>query len=391
MIQPFSIIDLVAIIPIGALRSLRMFRFLRLARLLRVLKLARFSTGFSGYLKEIKKRSFEFMTLGGVVFGILILAAIAIFTIEKQVNNDINTFNDALWWSVVTLATVGYGDVYPHTLAGKFVAALLMLTSIGIVGGIGGMITSTIMTRIDILREGRIDNIPFENHIVFCGWTPCAEKVAKFLAKEGVLDKRRLVVLTENEIPSEDYLLACKGDFSKPENLMRVNVDKSVFTVIFHETSENVDRMMADMKATLTVMQIESLNPDVYTITEVFNEENAKLITGQIKGDEIVFKELVDADLILNTIRNPGHTSELFYEISSLTGNRITVSSISRFFSEEEIPVTVKKLKRKLIDESEPVIFLGYMHEEDQNIVLNPPNRVEINGDYYLYFVERKK
>jgi len=387
MVKPYSVIDLVAILPFGALRTLRTFRFFRLARLLRVFKLARYSEGISGYIKELKKRSYEFTLLGLVVLGILLIGAILIFTIEKPVNEGIETFPDAIWWSVVTMTTVGYGDVYPASPAGRFVAAVLMLTSIGLVGGMGGLITSTIMERIETMREGRVEKIPFEKHIVFCGWTTCAKKVSETLASSGILDEKKLVVLTENERPDEDYLIAVSGDFSKPDKLKVVNAAKADFVIIFHETSKYVDEIMADRKAMITALQVESMNQKVHTVTELFDISNAGMVTDTLHGDEVVPKEDVDADLIINTIQNLGHTTKMFYNLSDFSDQRIMVSPPGQYFYGSDLPVSVKEFRKKLIEDDRREILLGLLDGEGE-IDLNPSNETDITEDMNLYIIK---
>ena len=60
---------------------------------------------------------------------------------ELEANPDVNNFYDAVWWSVVTSTTVGYGDIYPVTWEGRLVGMLLMLFGIGLVGTVAGLVS----------------------------------------------------------------------------------------------------------------------------------------------------------------------------------------------------------------------------------------------------------
>lgn len=394
MIQPFSIIDLVAIIPVGSLRALRMFRFFRIARLLRLLKLGRYSAGFAGFVEEIRNRSFELIALGGVVAGIILIGAIAIFTVETPHMDGslFNNFGDALWWATVTTTTVGYGDIYPKYFGGRIIATGLMLSSIGIVGALGGILTSAMMERIRKMREGRIARITFMNHIVFCGWTECARKVAESLNQTGLLDEKRLVVITDGEVPDEDHLLALEGDFSRPENLRTVNTGDSDFVVVFHQVSEGISRREADQKSVLTALQAEQFNPDreePYTITEVLDKRQSALITGEeIKGEEALDKEEFDANLILNTIQYPGHTTEVFYTLSNVTDQWIQIRDVGEFYADEELPVTVEDFQRRCLDENRRLTFIGFEGPDTDSVRINPPNREPLAAGSRLYVVE---
>ncbi len=394
MVKPFSIIDLVAIIPVGALRSLRIFRFFRIARLLRVVKLGRYSAGFSGFVEELKNRSYEFIALTGVVCAVILIGATAIFTVESphMEGSLIQNFGDALWWATVTTTTVGYGDIYPKYLEGRLIATALMLTSIGIVGALGGILTSAMMERIRKMREGQIERITFKNHIVFCGWTDCAKKVAEMLYKMDLLDRKRLVVINEKEVPEVDYIMALEGDFSKPASLKTVNTGDADVVVVFYQMDDHLDYKQVTRRSVLTTLQAEKLNPEEeapYTITEVFDRESASIITGQdIQGDETLDKEGFDANLILNTIQYPGHTTKMFYNLSNFTDQWIQLKEPTIYFSKDELPVDAGRFKQMLIEDQYNVTFLGVLEQREKKPLLNPPDDYELTDSTSLYVVE---
>lgn len=85
--------------------------------------------------------TFEVLLAYGI--GIVLLAATIVTTVEQNAHGaNILSFPDALYWSLVTVSTVGYGDHYPVTVVGKFTAILLMLFGIGIFAGIVATIVS---------------------------------------------------------------------------------------------------------------------------------------------------------------------------------------------------------------------------------------------------------
>ncbi|NIW78577.1 MAG: two pore domain potassium channel family protein, partial [Calditrichae bacterium] len=71
-----------------------------------------------------------------VVVVLLVISSVGLFYFEPKVNN----WTDALWWSIVTMTTVGYGDITPDTLGGKVIGSFVMVIGIGILG----MLTATI-------------------------------------------------------------------------------------------------------------------------------------------------------------------------------------------------------------------------------------------------------
>jgi voltage-gated potassium channel len=120
-------------------------RPLRLLRLLRLLTLAR-----SGLiLTSALKRARELLTHNGLHFVLLsvltivgVCSAVELAFEQHAPGASIHSFGDALWWAVVTVTTVGYGDKYPVTAGGRGVAVVLMLTGIGLVGVLSATIAS---------------------------------------------------------------------------------------------------------------------------------------------------------------------------------------------------------------------------------------------------------
>ncbi len=132
-------IDLLASIPeIEALRWGRLFRVFRILRLIRAVKSVRLLFELF-YLNR---------TQGGVAsvfmitFLVLSLSTAGILVAERAPDSLIRTAEDALWWGITTITTVGYGDLYPVTTTGRMIAVGLMLTGVGLFGTMSGVIAS---------------------------------------------------------------------------------------------------------------------------------------------------------------------------------------------------------------------------------------------------------
>jgi len=132
-------IDLLASIPeIEALRWGRLFRVFRIIRMFRAVRSIR-------YLLEIL---FQSRTRGGlssvfmITFLVLSLATLAILFVERAPDSNILTAEDAIWWGITTITTVGYGDLYPVTTWGRVIAAALMITGVGLFGTLSGVIAT---------------------------------------------------------------------------------------------------------------------------------------------------------------------------------------------------------------------------------------------------------
>ena len=124
-----AIVDLLAIAPVYLETLLAAdFRILILLRLLRFFKLARYSPGMRSLVNVLEAERKALAASAVILLGLVLIAASAMHLVEHSAQPDkFGSIPDAMWWAVVTLTTVGYGDVVPITLAGRIVAGFTMV------------------------------------------------------------------------------------------------------------------------------------------------------------------------------------------------------------------------------------------------------------------------
>ncbi len=132
-------IDLVASIPF--LDIFRAGRLLRLIRLLRIFRALKSTKSIFEHINRNKKQS-ALTSVALLSFVVVIFSSIAILEFETEVNSNIKTAEDAIWWSYVTITTVGYGDKFPITTEGRIIGAILMTTGVGIFGTFTALVSS---------------------------------------------------------------------------------------------------------------------------------------------------------------------------------------------------------------------------------------------------------
>lgn len=133
---PLALIDLLAILPfylpIFVHLDLRIIRILRLFRIFRVFKLARYSESVKILSSVIKRKKEELLIVFFVLFILLIVASSLMYFVENDAQpNVFSSIPMAMWWCIVTLTTVGYGDIYPITVLGRILGGIIALLGIG--------------------------------------------------------------------------------------------------------------------------------------------------------------------------------------------------------------------------------------------------------------------
>lgn len=136
VLSPFALIDLFAVLPFYLPMlihlDLRFIRAVRLLRLLRILKIGRYSESVHTLGNVFKRKKEELAITVFIVFILLIIVSSLMYYIENAAQpNQFSSIPAAMWWGICTLTTIGYGDIYPVTMFGKLLGALVAVFGIG--------------------------------------------------------------------------------------------------------------------------------------------------------------------------------------------------------------------------------------------------------------------
>ena len=175
----FGIIDLMAILPtylalaMAGSQYFVVVRALRLLRVFRILKLQHFLGEARVITEALKSSQYKIYVFVGGVCSIVLIAGTCMYLIEGP-ENGYTSIPTSMYWAIVTLTTVGYGDISPHTPVGQFFASLLMITGYAIIAVPTGIVTAE-FTRAAMRKEDTphrvCDNCFHESHdkdAVFC-------------------------------------------------------------------------------------------------------------------------------------------------------------------------------------------------------------------------------
>lgn len=146
VLNPASVLDLLSILVVVLDFFASTGFFFRLARLLRIIRIAkfgRFSKALKSILMAISRRSYELGLSVGAALIVLVISSALLYVVEGGVQPEsFGSIPRAMWWSVATLTTVGYGDVYPITALGKVFAAITAISGVGLIAMPTGILAS---------------------------------------------------------------------------------------------------------------------------------------------------------------------------------------------------------------------------------------------------------
>jgi voltage-gated potassium channel len=263
------------------------------------------------YRREALRRSVNIRRIAiALLLNLLVVILVGSWVLlrfEKDKNPSVNTYGDAVWLSVITIATVGYGNSYPVTAGGKL-TIIVMLAS-------GAVVLSAFISqrsqRIEKERKRKVsgldDKIKSRDHYVVCGWNERAPFLLDGL--EALLKPQRIAVVLLSDLEdvpyTGDYVFLLRGRPTSERDLKRANIEEARVAVLLADESDLSSGSDADARTVLTALSIHSLNPAVRMTAEVVEPENIHHL--ELAGvDEVLDPNLLLGSLLARSARNFG-------------------------------------------------------------------------------------
>jgi voltage-gated potassium channel len=261
-----AIIDLLAILP-----SYRPLRFLRVLLIFRLFKLFRYSNSIKLFVDVLNSKRFELITLLIFMGFLVFIASIGLYLFENEQNiGQVQHLHDAFYWAIVTISTVGYGDITPQTIGGRLIAIALIISGLGALSFFTSIIVAAFNDKMHLLRENRnyaeLDR--YDEFVIICGFGRVGQEIAKQLKK----DETHFIVIDKNEThikqANQHNILAIQDDASQNEVLLKAGIHRGAIAILC--TTGN------DVSNVYITLSSRYLNPDIRIISRANSSENIK-------------------------------------------------------------------------------------------------------------------
>lgn len=224
-----------------------------------------------------------------------------------------DTLLHTVWYSVVTITTVGYGDVSPTSNLGKVVGIIFLILNFGVITVLSGTVASVLVAA-RLTGGATVDEDKYKAHTIICGWNQFVQPLLKIVDADTSVSP---VVIVINET-SEDIVgraihtfkrldvMHVKDNYTREEVLKKAFMERAATVIFVPDTSGLLPTESPDeQKTILAVLTAKGLAPAVNVVAHTTDPENVSHLQ-RAAANEIVVTDAYTANLLANHIVNPG-------------------------------------------------------------------------------------
>jgi voltage-gated potassium channel len=337
-----------------------------------------------GSLIRFFRRMFKLLTHSdiyrviGIVFVVMLLGSIGFVVFETDMK-----FADGLWWSIVTLTTVGYGDISPATPGGRLVGIAIMVVGIGLLGTLTATIAS-IFVENRMLENRGMNATDMKDHFIICGWNFRGAKIVEELRADAKCRDLPIVILADlPEKPVRDERVHFIDGEVETDTLEMANIREAKVVIVLSD--DRLDAHARDAKTVLATLTIESANPDVYTCVELMDERNVPHCR-RAHADEIVVVGALAANLLVQAALDHGITGMVGELVSNRYGEELYKIPLPADLAGKTFFEAMCRLK-----EDRGILCVGVENSGEGKFVPNPDKDYRLSPEDRLIVIARER
>jgi len=242
---------------------------------------------------------------------ILLLSAIGFSLFEPAEGPWWTRFGHALWWGMVTLTTVGYGDVVPVTFLGRLVGVALMVIGFLSLSLVTATVASVFIER-KFRQEKGLEAVKATQHILILGWPEDAEVLLDQLLKR--LPPTVAVVLINKTPPEQmdtikekypqNAVFYLRGDYTREEILLKANVRGAIKAIILADRQPGETAAQVDQRTLFTALTLKALHAKIRIMGELLRPENRSYLE-RAGAEDVLIRGQYDSSLLAGAIASP--------------------------------------------------------------------------------------
>jgi len=390
ILRPMMLVDILAVLALFP--ELRGLRVLRLLRLLRTSRVFRYRNPFAIVMQALEENGLLFTFAFSVLGATTLLGGTTIYLVEGRINPDLRTVADGIWWALVTVTTVGFGDITPVTMLGRIVGAVMMVGGMFTLALFAGIVGSSLVSGMLSIREEQFRMSDYVNHVVVCGYDESTHLLLEALELNLKLTETRVVFFDDQERPRDlppDFLWV-QGDPTKESELAKVRLAHAAAVIV--AGARDIPPQAADAATILTVFTIRAFlkrqkrlvskrRLPLYVVAEILDSENVDHARSA-GADEVIETRRIGAAMIAHAIAFHGTAN---------TMSRVLLSGahsvyIGRLPGDPTEPVQFGELLSGMALSKRGGLVIG-VRTGDGTDIINPPKTLMLEPDALLIYL----
>lgn len=311
------------------------------------------------------RKIFKYFKNHSLLTIILLIVLISLFGGMIFYHLESKTIGESLWWVVVSITSVGYGDIVPVTSFGRLLGGFIILTGLVLFSTFTAIVSSIFVTQ-RLKEERGLKQITEKNHIILCGWNHTAEQILRVIfQKENITALVLINQLPEEQIQNiflkfkQKPLHFIRGDFGQEEILNRANITKADTVIIIPDASAGLTTR-SDEKTILTAFSVKAIHPKIKVYAHILDRDNEPYLK-KAQVEDYIISDSFSGVLLGEMVTSPGIPLSIQQLIragdsGNLTQQNIPPELVGKTFGEaityfrrnRQLPIAIVKEQKAL-------------------------------------------